>query len=138
VCVLSDSIGPSMATLLQKLGVGADSASTTLSSDMHLKSLLPWALSLNDAPSVDLRDALRPCIVQELSAVANSAVSLEPPISIPISPSLLEKPLPMKHHLSTCVMCCNRALYVVGGDSVKRWQDTQHQQGQHQLLQLYL
>ena len=68
----SNGAGPLMATLLQKLGVGADPATTTVSSDIPLKSLPPWAVSLNDAPSV-----------QELAAVADPAASLEPPI-IPI------------------------------------------------------
>jgi hypothetical protein len=68
----SNGAGPLMATLLQKFGVGADPATTTVSSDIPLKSLPPWAVSLNDAPSV-----------QELAAVADPAASLEPPI-IPI------------------------------------------------------
>ena len=67
----SNGAGPLMATLLQKLGVGADPATTTVSSDIPLKSLPPWAVSLNDAPSV-----------QELAAVADPAVFLEPPIPI--------------------------------------------------------
>jgi hypothetical protein len=75
-CRYNNGAGPSMATLLQKLGVGTDSASTHVSSDIPLKSLPPWAVSLNDAPSVDLRDALQPCIVQKLAAVVDSVVSL--------------------------------------------------------------
>jgi hypothetical protein len=45
----NNGAGPSMATLLRKLG---DPASTTVSSDIPLKSLPPWAVSFNDASSV--------------------------------------------------------------------------------------
>ena len=75
------------AALTEECAGGSASAAgdgpTTVSSPTPLESLPPWVASFNEAPAINLRDAMLPYTVQELAEVVDLALSLAPPTLIP-------------------------------------------------------